>query len=198
MFSKRAAESAEVQTFWKNVLRHPININPMDDETGNSFDRAQSNGNLLFFAGNDAKDHTRTIPRTIPSGKSLLFAVNPVIITDFEVKDLENKDLASNATKDEDSASLAKLQINDNDPIDLIAENYRVPTGSFEVTFPPTGGRWRVPGRQSAVADGYYLIIEGLERGDYKVKIDAEVADPFPFDKSPPWTSKVTYKFKVV
>jgi hypothetical protein len=200
MVKSGPAESADVQKFWQNVLRHsinPPNDNPMDDDNGSRIDRAQGNSNLFFFPGNDAQVHTRNI-HPIPSNKKLFFAVNPVIITDDEVKNEPDKDLSSNARKDEDTASRAILRINGKEEIDLIAKKYRVPTGNFSVTFPASGGRWGVSGgSHEAAADGYYVIIE-LEPDDYNIEIDAVVDKPFPFKLPTTWTSKVTYKFKVV
>jgi hypothetical protein len=203
------ADSTNVQIYWQNVLKHsihPPNDNPMDDDNGSRFDRAQGNSDVLFFPGNDAQDHTRNI-RPVPFNKRLFFAVNPVIITDDEVKNepnLPDKDLSNNAEKDESTASRAKLTITINGKKekdeDLIDPKYKVPTGDFEVTFPSSGGRWGVSGgKHHAAADGYYAIIDTpLERGDYKIEIDAVVDEPFPFKQTGPWTSKVTYNFGVV
>lgn len=193
------ADASNVVKYWQNVLKHPISENPMDDDNGNRFDRAQGNSDVLFFAGNDAATHTRNISTPIPSNKRLFVAVNPVIITDYEVQNEPDKNLSSNAKKDEDTASRAILRIDGKEEFDLIAKGCRVPTGTFTVSFPPSGGRWGVSGGDhEAVADGYYAIIDKLEAGDHRLEIDAIVEKPFPFKQPVRWTSNVTYNFKVV
>jgi hypothetical protein len=190
------ADSTRVQQFWKNILRHPDNNqNPMNDNNGNSFDNAQGGSNVLFFAGNNAQNQTRRI-HPIP-GRRLFIAVNPVVIVDSEAA--PDTDLASIAKADEDpdSASKANLTVN-GQAFNLLTGGYRCPTGDFQITVPAAGTLFQVPpGQHNAVADGYYGIIESLPLADDNtIVIDAQVDKPF---KQPaPWTSKVTYNFRIV
>ena len=195
------ADAENVAQFWKNVLDDSIPQNAMNDTNGNLWARAQGgNPDILYFAGNDKQNHNRSNIPPVPPGKRLFVAVNPVEVTDFEVaaEAVPDKDLANNARKDEDSASKADLIIN-TQQIDLIARKYRRANGDFQINAPPPGTLWGIPnGSHHASADGYYIIIEPLDPGDYTMVIDAQVDKPFPFKQSGAWTSKVTYKFKVV
>jgi hypothetical protein len=190
------ADSTNVEQFWKNILDDPVPQNAMNDNNGTRWQNAQG-GNVLYFPGNDAQNHTRVITQSVPSNKRLCIAVNPVIITDHEAG--SNTGLAGLAQKDENSASKANLTIN-GQRFDLIALNYRCANGGFQIRAPPAGTLWGIPnGPHDAAADGYYTIIEPLDPGDYTMEIDAQVDDPFPFNQPPvAWTSKVTYNFKVV
>jgi len=199
------ATPADVAQFWKNILDDPKPENAMNDNNGNLWDRAQGGGNpdILYFAGNDKQDHTREIRQPVPPRKRLFVAVNPVIITDFEVEaeEVPDKDLANNARKDESSASKANLTITgpESGEFNLIADDYSCHNDDFQVTVRPPGTLWDIPaGDHKAAADGYYGIIERLVPGEYTMTIDAQVDKPFPFKQPGEWTSKVKYKFRVV
>jgi len=187
------ADSTRVQRYWQNVLRHPVNQNPMNDNNGNLWQNAQG-GDVLYFPGNDAQNHTRTITQPIPPNRRLFVAVNPVVVTQQEAG--TNTDLAGIAKTDEDSASRANLTI-DTQQFDLLALNLRCPTGTFQVNFPAGGGMWGIRGQQNAVADGYYGIVEPLGPGNHTMTIDAQVDNPC-CNQPAPWTSRVTYNFRVV
>jgi hypothetical protein len=195
------ADAENVAQFWKNVLDDSIPQNAMNDTNGNLWVRAQGgNPDILYFAGNDKQNHNRPNIPAVPPGKRLFVAVNPVVVTDWEVEAeaVTDKDLANNARKDEGSASKADLIIN-TELINLIALKYRCANGDFQINAPPAGTLWGIPkGPHHAAADGYYTIIEPLDPGDYTMEIDAKVGMPFPFKQPVAWTSKVTYKFRVV
>jgi hypothetical protein len=195
------ADAGNVAQFWINILDDPIPQNAMNDNNGNLWVRAQGgNPDILYFAGNDRQNHNRPNIPAVPPGKRLAFGVNPAEVTDWEVESeaVPDKNLANNARRDEDSASKADLIIN-NERIDLIALGYRCANGDFEINAPPGGTMWGIPeGPHPCAADGYYIIIEQLDPGEYTVVIDAQVDKPFPFKDSVAWTSKVTYKFRVV
>lgn len=197
------ADSANVAKFWKNILDDPKPENAMNDDNGNFWLNAQGrNSDILYFPGNDAQNDTREIRQPVPPHKRLFVAVNPVVITDFEVEKeaVTDKNLANNAYRDEKSASRAELTVEgpESGEFNLIPD-YRRDNDNFQVTVRPPGTLWDVPaGEHDAAADGYYGIIEPLPPGDYTMTIDAKVDDPFPFKQRGAWTSEVTYKFKVV
>jgi hypothetical protein len=195
------ADAGNVAQFWINILDDSVAENAMNDNNGNLWVRAQGgNPDILYFAGNDRQNHNRPNIPPVPPGKRLCVAVNPVEVTNWEVEAeaVTDKDLANNARRDEDSASKADLIIN-NELIDLIAQKYRCANGHFEINAPPAGTMWGIPsGSHPCAADGYYIIIEPLDPGDYTMVIDAKVDKPFPFKQPVAWTSKVTYKFRVV
>jgi hypothetical protein len=198
------ADAEKVAQFWKNILDDPKAENAMNDNNGNLWERAQGgNPDILYFAGNDAQNHTRVIRQPVPPGKTLFIAVNPVVITDFEVEAeaVPDKNLANNANKDEGSASKANLTIKgpESGEFNLITDDYRCANDDFQVMVRPPGTLWDVPaGEHKAAADGYYGIIEPLDPGEYTMTIDAQVDEPFPFKQAVAWTSKVTYEFRVV
>jgi hypothetical protein len=158
------------QNFWKWTYGIPANDNPMNDPTGEKCAAGQSNTNSSVFilAVNNGGKSERTCE--VPAGKALLIPVMTVAISDKEYPSASVEQLSESAKKDQDSVNSLYLKIDDKEYNYQDLLKYRTHTQPFEVTIPNNGPFGIVEGGPSkAVADGFYIITESLQRGNYTV-----------------------------
>lgn len=178
----RAADKQHVIKYWKGILEASKDQNPIDDDDGSKHDLSTD---LVYFIGNFGGTSNRRLTKPISSKQSIFVPVNPVVISEPEAS--PETDLEGIAEKDENSASISELEI-DNVKHDVGDNKYRVDTERFNVNLPS--------GPCKAVADGYYVVIDPLPPGkNHKIAFTGKVEEPY--KQSRPWHSKVTYTFDV-
>ena len=99
-------------------------------------------------------------------------------ISDKEAPNRSIEDLHKLAKKDQDSVTSLYLKINDKEYTRQDLSKYRIPTEDFEVTFPKNPVFGATEGISKAVADGYYVITEPLEKGDYIILYKSSLICP--------------------
>ena len=167
-----------VKNFWKWVLSIPQDKNPWDDQTGENcaIDQLETNSTVFYLSSNGGGKSERTC--TIPAGKGLFIPVSPFEISDKEAPNRSIEDLYKIAKKDQDSVTSLYLKIGDKEYSRQDLEKYRNPTEEFEVVFPNNAIFGATEGSSKAVADGYYVITEPLEKGTYTILYKSSLICP--------------------
>lgn len=167
-----------VINFWKWIISIPQDKNPWGEQTGENCSIIQSdtNASVFYLSGNGGGKSERAC--TVPAGKSLFIPVSPFEISDKEAPNRSIEDLHKIAKKDQDSVTSLYLKINDKEYTRQDLEKYRTTTEDFEVIFPNNAIFGATEGISKAVADGYYVITEPLEKGNYTVLYKSSLICP--------------------
>ena len=167
-----------VKDFWKWIISLPQDKNPWADQTGENCNIGQSetNASVFYLSGNGGGKSDRTCK--VPPGKGLFIPVSPMEISDKEAPNRSIEDLHKIAKKDQDSVTSLYLKIDDKEYTRQDLSKYRIPTEDFEVTFPKNAIFGATEGISKAVADGYYVITEPLEKGNYTILYKSSLICP--------------------
>jgi hypothetical protein len=178
-----------VENFWKWLLPQPVVVSPWDDQTGDKCTNGQlgSNSSVFFLSGNGGGKSDRICE--VPAGKGLFIPVSPMEVSDKEAPNSSVEQLHTIAKNDQDSVTSLYLKIDDKEYNRQDLNGYRIDTEDFEVVFPEGALFGANAGPSKAVADGYYVITEPLEKGNYTVTYRSTLSLPFSQD--------ITYKIIV-
>lgn len=171
-----------VENFWKWMLPIPKDSNPWDDQTGKNClsGQSESNSSVFYLSGNGGGKSDRIC--TVPAGKGLFIPVSPMEISDKEAPNTSVDDLHRIAKNDQDSVTSLYLKINDKEYNRNDLSAYRIDTKDFEVVFPKNAIFGVTEGPSRAVADGYYVITEPLEKGNHTISYKSTLSLPFAQD----------------
>ena len=168
-----------IKNFWKWIISIPQDKNPWGDQTGENcaIGQLETNSSTLFYlSGNGGGKSERTC--TLSAGKSLFIPVSPMEISDKEAPNRSIEELDKIAKKDQDSVTSLYLKINDKEYTRQDLSKYRISTEEFEVTFPKNAIFGATEGISKAVADGYYVITQPLEKGNYTILYKSSLICP--------------------
>jgi hypothetical protein len=172
-----------VKNFWKWVISLPKNMNPWNDPTGKNCANGQleMNSSVFYLSGNGGG---KTLDRTckVPAGKGLFIPVSPMEISDKEVPNASVERLHDIAKKDQDSVTSLSLKIGDKEYSLDDLKKYRIHPGDFQVIFPENAIFGATAGPSKAAADGYYVITEPLEKGNYTIAYSSNLQNNFAQD----------------
>ena len=180
------------KNFWKWLLSISTDNAPFKDKTGEKCANGQINSNSsVFYLSGGGGFYERQCK--VPVGKSVLI---PILIVEFSDKEVPNappEELSRLAKIDQDHVTSLVLEINGKKIFDekypdgianaknSIAKQYRTHTQVFDVVFPENAVYGVSAGPSKAVADGFYIITEPLEKGVYNItfkgSIFCELAD---------------------
>jgi hypothetical protein len=154
--------------YWKGMFGNPSEHDTPD---------------MVFLKCNvDGGSATRSLG-PISITKKIFVPVNPVAVTGDEKPKNNKEERKKFAKDDEDSASKALLTIDGGDTHDIKEDRFRQVTDEFDA------------GSTTAVADGYYVIIDPLPVGQHTVRFQGRVEDA-KVGRSP-WEQDVTYNIEV-
>jgi hypothetical protein len=167
-----------VKNFWKWIISLPQDKNPWADQTGKNcvIGQLETNASVFYLSGNGGGKSERTC--TLSAGKGLFIPVSPFEISDKEAPNRSIEDLHKIAKKDQDSVTSLYLKIGNKEYSRQNLEQYRTPTEDFEVIFPNNAIFGATEGSSKAVADGYYIITEPLEKGNYTILYKSSLICP--------------------
>jgi hypothetical protein len=167
-----------IKNFWKYITSVPADKNPWNDKTGEDCAVGQSgtNSSVFYLSGNSGEKSNWTCK--IPAGKGLFIPVSPMEISEKEAPNTSIEDLHRIAKKDQDSVTSLYLKIGDKVYNAEDLKKYRKPTGDFQMVFPKNALFGVSEGNSSAVADGYYVITEPLEKGNYVITYKSSLICP--------------------
>jgi len=167
-----------VKNFWKWIISLPQDKNPWADQTGKNcvIGQLETNASVFYLSGNGGGKTERTC--TLSAGKGLFIPVSPFEISDKEAPNRSSEDLHKIAKKDQDSVTSLYLKIGNKEYSRQNLEQYRTPTEDFEVIFPNNAIFGATEGSSKAVADGYYIITEPLEKGNYTILYKSSLICP--------------------
>jgi len=159
-----------IENFWKWTLGIPAKENPINDPTGGRCATGQSNTNssIFYLAFNNGGVSERVCK--VPAGKGLFIPVMQVEISDKDIPGAKPEDLKLATKTDQDSVNSLYLKIGDKEYNFGDLRKYRTDTDIFDVDYADNGIFGIVEGGPTkASADGYYIITEPLQRGNYTV-----------------------------
>jgi hypothetical protein len=177
-----------IKNFWKwqiSIPTEPEGEHPIDDTTGEKCQvgQAGSNSSVFYLSGSGGAG---PVQRTciVPAGKGVLIPVMTVIATEKEYPGLSMQELVDTAKSDQDNVASLSLVINGTSYSFDNLKKYRTDTAEFQVVFPKAGlFGITEEGPSKAVADGYYLLTEPLERGTYQLHFKGTIPSiPFSED----------------
>jgi hypothetical protein len=171
-----------VENFWKWLLPLPKDLSPWNDPDGHNCASGQSgsNSSVFYLSGNGGGVSERTCK--VPAGTGLFIPVSPMEISDKEAPNSSVEQLHEIAKKDQDSVTSLYLKIDDKEYNRQDLEGYRTDTKDFEVVFPKNAIFGASEGPSKAVADGYYVITEPLEKGNHTIVYKSTLSLPFAQD----------------
>lgn len=159
-----------IENFWKWILSIPAKDNPINDSTGEKCATGQSNTNssLFYLAFNNGGVSERTCK--VPAGKGLFIPVMQVELTEKDVPGATIEELKLSAKTDQDSVNSMYLKVGDKEYNFEDLRKYRTNTDGFDVDYADNGIFGIVEGGSTtAVADGYYIMTDPLQKGNYTV-----------------------------
>lgn len=150
--------------WWQWILSIPTHNNPVYAEDGNNFVLNYAHP-VCFMAGSVGAAVRKC---TIPEGSAILlpiinygatFADEPAIISEFDLHMLAKReiDIVSDLEVKLDGVRVNEL------------EKYRVRSPTFDVILPENNLFKGIPGRTRGVADGYWLFLQPLSKGEHNI-----------------------------
>jgi hypothetical protein len=183
-----------IENFWKWSLAIPAKENPIDDPTGEKCARGQSNTNssVFYLAFNNGGISERTCK--VPVGKGLLIPVMQVEISEKETPGATPEELKLAAKTDQDSVNSLYLKIGDKEYSYEDLQPFRMNTDIFEVNYADNGIFGVIEGGPSKVAaDGYYILTEPLQKGNYTIHYKSSLSCLDPGCAEPNFAQDIKY-----
>jgi hypothetical protein len=168
--------------WWTWAMSLPVDCNPIVDDS--CFDVTEGQSGKVWFLGSPFGDLERTA--TIPTGTAIFLAMNT-----SEASSLEGL----GDTEAQQRANARFLTDHAVDPFTMIdgvtvkdIQDYRVESPQFTFTAPTPWIFGDVGGTGTSVADGYYVMIKPLSKGEHTIRFgetwhfSVAEGDPFDFD----------------
>lgn len=187
-----------IENFWKWILSIPAKDNPINDLTGEKCATGQSNTNssLFYLAFNNGGISERTCK--VPAGKGLFIPVMQVELTEKDVPGATIEELKLSAKTDQDSVNSLYLKIGDKEYNFEDPRNYRTATDGFDINYADSGIFGIVEGGPTTgVADGYYIMTDPLQRGNYTVHYKSSLSCLEPGCAEPNFAQDIKYNIIV-
>lgn len=187
-----------IENFWKWILSIPAKDNPINDLTGGKCATGQSNTNssLFYLAFNNGGISERTCK--VPAGKGLFIPVMQVELTEKDVPGATIEELKLSAKTDQDSVNSLYLKIGDKEYNFEDLRNYRTATDGFDINYADSGIFGIVEGGPTTgVADGYYIMTDPLQRGNYTVHYKSSLSCLEPGCAEPNFAQDIKYNIIV-
>ena len=172
--------SKHIENFWKWALGIPAKENPLNDQIGEKCATGQSNSNSSVFYLTFNNGGTSERVCKVPAGKALFIPVSQALISNIDLPTATLSELKNGVKADQDSVNSLYLKIGDKEyNFNELKTKYRNPTDIFNVTIADNGIFAAVKGGPTkAAADGYYVITEPLQKGNYTVHYKASLYCP--------------------
>ena len=172
--------SQHIENFWKWVMGIPAKENPINDQTGEKCATGQSNSNSSVFYLTFNNGGTSERVCEVPAGKALFIPVSQALISNIDLPTATQNELKNGVKADQDSVNSLYLKIGDKEyNFSELKSKYRNPTDVFNVTIADNGIFGAVKGGPTkAAADGYYIITEPLQKGNYTVDYKSSLYCP--------------------
>lgn len=162
------------EKWWQWSLGIRMADNPGGDETGERCASSQNDPHVWFLAGTFGGPVSRTC--SIPENRSIFIPIVnaecsyvefPAYKTVAELEkcasDVINK--ASNLQASIDGVSIPDLQ------------KFRSKSGLFNFTMPADNVLGLAPGKTDSVAEGHWIMLKPLSKGDHEIKFGGSIVD---------------------
>jgi hypothetical protein len=183
-----------IENYWKWILSIPARDNPINDPTGEKCATGQSNtdSSLFYLAFNNGGISERTCK--VPAGKGLFIPVMQVELSGKDVPGATIEELKLSAKTDQDSVNSLYLKIGDKEYNFEDLHKYRTDTDGFDVNYADNGIFGIVEGGPTtAVADGYYIMTDQLQKGNYTVHYKSSLSCLDPGCAEPNFAQDIKY-----
>jgi hypothetical protein len=159
-----------VITFWTNICKSPRSDNPCIDNDGKRDQPFNLRLDPSIFYLSSQREGPGKREVNIPEGKKIFIPLLGVVATEFESPDSSVPDLKALAEIDQNSIKELSVEFRGQQLTKQDLDRYEVPTNEFDVEFPdPAQAIFQGscgPKKSKAVADGRYLIIDPLSKGE--------------------------------
>jgi hypothetical protein len=159
--------------WWNWALAAPAAESPLIDPTGENCSNGQA-GKIWFLAGSWAGDTERSC--TVPTGKAIFFPlINGLSFApEFGTTEAE---VRADVNSDIDPTNVLVCEIDGVPLDDLFSYRAESPEGGFTFIVPEGSilYDWLLGDRYPAVADGYWLLLPPLPKGDHIIYFHAEM-----------------------
>jgi hypothetical protein len=170
--------------WWNWALQFPIDECPLIDADGSLCEGGQS-GKIWFLAGTYAGDTERYC--TVPAGKAIFFPIinglsfapdfpDPGSLCDVPFLSTEEQ-VRCDVNKDIDPVDFLECEIDGVALQDLFSYRVESPEGGYTFSLPEGSiyNGWGLPAgdRYPAVADGYWILLPPLSKGEHVIHFRA-------------------------
>jgi hypothetical protein len=183
-----------IENFWKWTLGIPAKDNPINDPTGEKCATGQLNTNssVFYLTFNNGGVSERTCE--VPAGKGLFIPVMQVELSDKDTPGATIEELKLSAKTDQDSVNSLYLKIGGKEYNFDDLRKYRTDTDGFDVNYADNGIFGIVEGGPTkAVADGYYIMTDPLQQGNYTVHYKSSLSCLDPGCAEPNFAQDIKY-----
>jgi len=183
-----------VENFAKWALGIPAKDNPINDQAGEKCATGQSDSNssVFYLTFNNGGVSERACK--VPAGKGLFI---PIMEVEISTKDLPNatpEDLKAATIADQDNVNSLYLKIGDKEYNFDELKKYRTPTEVFDIVYPDNAIYGIAEGGPAKVsADGYYVITEPLQKGNYTIHYKSSLSCTDPNCGEPNFAQDIKY-----
>lgn len=152
--------------WWKWVLAIPASSNPLMDDGSGKFFEGQS-GDVWFLASSWAG--TTKLKCEVPAGKAIFIPIINGEGSTIEGNGETEDELRATANYYMDCVTVIEATV-DGKPLNKL-KNYRVESGLFKFRLPKDNILGLKPGFSKSVADGYWIMLEPLSKGEHEIYI---------------------------
>jgi hypothetical protein len=179
--------------WWQWASSFPRDENPLADTTGEDYSKGDILGDIFFLGGGEGGKVERDC--TVTEGQAILIPIVTILCFKSEPEET-HESLLAQCTEIVDQTKNPLLIIDGNKVRNL--ESYRVTNPSFfTVEFPDNNIFEPTPaGSYDAVADGYWVLIEGLSAGEHDITVVGKLHGQSSFGKID-FRTQVTYHLTV-
>jgi hypothetical protein len=162
------------EKWWQWSLSIPLADNPGGDDTGEKCAVGQSDINVWYLSGTFGGPVVRNCK--IPEGKAIFF---PVV--NSECSYLEFPAYKTEAELRQCAVTFADKVSNLDASVDGVKipdiEKYRFQSGLFNFSLPAENVLGLAPGITDSVADGYWIMLKPLAKGEHTIQFGGSVVD---------------------
>jgi hypothetical protein len=170
----QVASEENVIRFWKNICNVPRDENPCIDNNGERdqpFNDIAKGPSIFYLSSQREGPGVRQVD--IPDGMNIFLPLLGVVATEFESPNSPVPDLKALAKIDQASIKELSVEINGQQFTKQDLNAYIVSTNVFDVVFPDHEQAIYQgncgPKESKAVADGRYLIMDPLSKGEARI-----------------------------
>jgi hypothetical protein len=191
-----------VKTFWKNICKLPRDENPSINNDGQKdqiFNTIIGDANIFYLSSQREGSGERKV--NVPAGMKIFIPVLGVVATEFESPNSDVPDLKALAKIDQASIKQLSVEFKNQQFTANVLDDYIITTDEFEVEFPDPSQaifQGRGPQKSKAVANGRYLILESLSKGEeLTIRIKGNIlVDPGVQSLEQDFNEDLTYSLK--
>jgi hypothetical protein len=183
-----------IENFWKWILSIPAKDNPIDDPTGEkcAIGQSKTNSSVFYLAFNNGGVSERTCK--VPAGKGLFIPVMQVELSEKDTPGATIEELKLSAKTDQDSVNSLYLRIGDKEYNFEDLRDYRTATDGFDINYADNGIFGIVEGGPTTgVADGYYILTEPIQKGNYTIHYKSSLSCLDPGCAEPNFAQDIKY-----